>query len=172
MADPFLSEIRLFSMNFAPKSWALCNGQFLPINQNQALFSLLGTTYGGNGQTTFALPDLRGKTPLHEGNGHTLGEAGGEQAHTLTQSEMPTHTHDFSTNSAVTGAAANAAVNSPAGAYWANLGKAVYSTGAPSGAMSPQTVASVGGSQAHLNMQPFLAISFCIALIGIFPSPN
>src|SRR6187397_1731451 len=93
MAEPFLSEIRIFSFNFAPKGWALCNGQFLPINQNQALFSLLGTTYGGNGQTTFALPDLRGRCATHEGSGFTLGQAGGEIAHTLTQSELPTHLH-------------------------------------------------------------------------------
>src|SRR4051794_11044447 len=96
MAEPFLSEIRIMSFVYAPKGWALCNGQFLPINQNQALFSLLGTTFGGNGQTTFALPDLRGKVPIHVGSGHTLGEKGGEQAHTLSLSEMPTHTHVLS----------------------------------------------------------------------------
>jgi microcystin-dependent protein len=122
VAEPFLSEIRLMSFNFPPKGWAFCNGQLLPINQNQALFSLLGTTYGGNGQQTFGLPNLQGRTPMHMGNGHVLGELGGEQSHTLSISEIPTPT--------------------------------------------------VGGSQAHLNMQPFLTLNFNIALQGIFPSQN
>jgi len=104
VSEPFLSEIKIMSFNFAPKGWAMCNGQFLPINQNQPLFALLGTTYGGNGQTTFALPDLRGDVPIHVGQGHTLGEKGGEQAHTLTQSELPAHVHDFSSNTAVASA--------------------------------------------------------------------
>lgn len=177
MPEPFLSEIKIFSCNFAPKGWALCNGQLLPINQNQALFSLLGTTYGGNGQTTFALPDLRDRVPSHTGNGHTLGERGGEQAHTLTISELPTHNHSFTANTAVVGAVANANQGAPGGNYWANSGKSAYSTPDPNnpintGAMSPQAVSSVGGSQPHLNMQPFLALNFCIALQGIFPSPN
>src|SRR6476660_4900704 len=103
MAEPFLSEIRIFSFDFAPQGWALCNGQLLPINQNQALFALLGTTYGGDGRTTFALPDLRGRVPIHDGNGHTLGERAGEQAHTLSIAELPTHTHGFNVNSAVIG---------------------------------------------------------------------
>jgi microcystin-dependent protein len=161
------------SFNFPPKGWAMCNGQFLPINQNQALFSLLGTTYGGNGQTTFALPDLRGRAPLHMGNTHTLGEKAGEQAHTVTSSEMPQHVHDFSSNTCVPSASANATVGPPTSNYWANFGKTAYSTGGVSiGAMSPQAITNVGGSQAHQNMQPYLVLNFCIALQGIFPSQN
>jgi microcystin-dependent protein len=171
MGEPFLSEIRIFSFSYAPRGWAFCNGQLLPINQNQALFSLLGTTYGGDGRVNFALPDLRGRVPIHMGS-HTLGERGGEQAHTLSIAEIPTHTHLFSVNSAVGGAAANATQGAPGGNYWANSGKAVYNTGAGNAVMSPQTVGNVGGSQAHLNMQPFLALNFCIALQGIFPSRN
>ena len=165
MAEPFLSEIRIMSFNFAPKGWALCNGQFLPINQNQALFALLGTTYGGNGQTTFALPDLRGRTPIHVGSGHTLGENGGEQAHTISISELPTHTHvaNASPNNASQPVATSAVL-----AAAANL----YSPAQSLTSLLPTTVSNVGGSQAHLNMQPFLTLSFCIALQGIFPSPN
>ena len=172
MADPFLSEIRIFSFNYAPKGWALCNGQLLPINQNQALFSLLGTNYGGNGQTTFGLPNLRGRVPSHTGNGHTLGEQGGATASTLSISQMPEHLHTLSSNLAVVDANTNATLGTPAGNFWANDGKTHYSTDAPNAAMHPSAVASVGGSQPHTNMQPFLALNFCIALIGIFPSPN
>jgi microcystin-dependent protein len=169
VAEPFLSEIRLMSFVFAPKGWALCNGQLMPINQNQALFSLLGTTFGGNGQTTFALPDLRARTPIHVGNGHTLGELGGEQAHTLSIAEMPAHTHVLSA-SAQPGNAVNPAAQSSVLASPLNL---TYR--APDAALTtlaPGSVTNVGGSQAHLNMQPFLVLSFCIALQGIFPSPN
>lgn len=172
MAEPFLSEIRIFGFNYAPRGWALCNGQLLPINQNQALFALLGTTYGGNGQTTFALPNLQGRTPIHVGSGHTLGEAAGEQAHTLSLSELPTHLHGFSSNTAVVGGSANATQSAPTNNYWANSGKSVYSTSPGNAVMSPQAVSNVGGSQAHLNMQPYLVLNFCIALQGIFPSPN
>jgi microcystin-dependent protein len=173
VSQPFLSEIKIMSFGFAPKGWAQCNGQLLPINQNQALFSLLGTVYGGNGQTTFALPDLRGCVPLHEGSGHTLGEKAGAQAVTLNINQLPTHNHDFSQNTAVVSATANATVAAPTSNYWANNGSTAYSTGGVSlGAMAPQAVSTVGGSQAHLNMQPFLALNFCIALLGIFPSQN
>lgn len=174
MSEPFMSEIRIMSFNFAPKGWALCNGQLLPINQNQALFSLLGTTYGGNGQTNFALPDFRGNVPIHEGNGFILGQKGGEQAHTVTMSEMPQHIHDFSTNTCVQSATANATAGIPTSNYWANSGRAAYSSGGGIGlgAMSPQSITNVGGSQAHTNMQPYLVLNFCIALQGIFPSPN
>ena len=173
MSEPFLSEIRIMSFNYAPRGWAMCNGQLLPINQNQPLFALLGTTYGGNGQTTFALPDLRGSVPLHEGSGHTLGEKAGEQAHTLTLNELPQHIHDFSSNTCVQSATANATAGAPTSNYWANSGRAAYSTGGVSlGAMSPQAVSNVGGSQAHTNMQPYLVLNFCIALQGIFPSQN
>jgi len=166
MADPFLSEIRLFSFVYAPQGWALCNGQLLPINQNQALFSLLGTTFGGNGQTTFALPDLRSRVPIHVGNGHTLGELGGEQAHTLSIAELPTHTHAVNASTTATGG-----VDNPAGNV---LGSAnnLYHAPASLTTMNPGTITNTGGSQAHLNMQPFLTLNFCIALIGIFPSRN
>lgn len=166
MAEPFLSEIRIMSFSFAPKGWALCNGQLLPINQNQALFSLLGTTFGGDGRTTFALPNLQGRTPIHVGNGHTLGERGGEPGHTLSISELPTHTHvlNGSGNSgtqAVPGNGLLATSNIPA-----------YGPANNQVAMNAASVTTVGGSQAHLNMQPFLTLNFSIALQGIFPSPT
>ena len=163
MAEPFLSEIRLMSFVFAPKGWALCNGQLLPINQNQALFSLLGTTYGGDGRVNFALPDLRARVPIHAGSGHTLGERGGEQAHTLTAAEMPTHTH------ALVGSASDADVVLPTDNV---VGRSSQLFGPPAQltALDASTNGSTGGSQAHLNMQPYLALSFCIALQGIFPS--
>jgi microcystin-dependent protein len=166
MAEPFLSEIRMMSFVFAPRGWALCNGQLLPINQNQALFSLLGTTFGGDGRVNFALPDLRGRVPIHVGSSHTLGERGGEQAHTLSIAELPTHTHSVAASSAATGGNAN-----PSGRFLGG-GNNVHHAPANLVAMHPGTIANVGGSQAHLNMQPFLTLSFCIALQGIFPSPN
>lgn len=155
----------MFSFAFPPQGWALCNGQFLPINQNQALFSILGTMYGGNGQTTFALPDLRGKTPISMGPAFTLGQRGGEEAHTLTSSEMPAHNHFISAGNS----AANAA--SPTNNYFAQNSSA-YATGTPTATMTPADVTNTGGSQPHPNMGPYLVISFCIALIGIFPSRN
>jgi microcystin-dependent protein len=164
MADPFLGEIKMFSFDWAPQGWALCNGQFLPINQNQALFSLLGTTYGGNGQTTFALPNLRGRTPIHFDQSHPLGQAAGTETHTLTQNEMPTHTHTVRGSS---GAADNA---SPSGNFSAANAGAYRLTSNAS--MSAQGITSVGGSQPHENRSPYLVISFCIALQGIFPSRN
>ncbi len=166
MAEPFLSEIRLMSFVFAPKGWALCNGQLLPINQNQALFSLLGTTFGGDGRVNFALPDFRGRVPVHVGSSHTLGERGGEQAHTLSIAEIPTHTHTLRASSSSTGTVAVPTNNF--------LAPVSNSYGAPINlvAMAPSSIVNVGGSQAHLNMQPFLSISFCIALQGIFPSPT
>ena len=167
MAEPFLSEIRIMSFVFAPKGWALCNGQLLPINQNQGLFSLLGTTFGGDGRVNFALPDLRGRTPIHVGSGHTLGERGGEPAHTLSIAELPEHVHVLNATST------NGNLLIPAGNLLAPTANQLYH--APDGsltAFAPQAVSNVGGSQAHLNMQPFLTLSFCIALQGIFPSPN
>ena len=166
MAEPFLSEIRLMSFGFAPKGWALCDGQLLPINQNQALFSLLGTTYGGDGRVNFGLPDLRGRTPIHMGQGHTLGERGGEQAHTLSISELPTHIHSAQGTSTV-GASAP-----PLNNILANTPALIYDGPANLTSLQPGTIGNTGGSQAHLNMQPFLTLNFSIALQGIFPSQN
>jgi microcystin-dependent protein len=152
------------SFGFAPKGWALCNGQLLPINQNQALFSLLGTTYGGDGRVNFALPNLQGRAPIHEGAGHTLGERGGEQAHTLSIAELPTHTH------VLRGTSAAGDNNDPTGRLLGKSQQNAYAAAANLGAMSPAVVTNIGGSQAHINMQPFLVLNFCIALQGIFPS--
>lgn len=165
MAEPFLSEIRIMSFGFPPKGWALCDGQLLPINQNQGLFSLLGTTYGGDGRVNFGLPNLQGRVPIHMGSGHSLGERGGEQGHTLSISELPTHTHLVNASAAATGGNADATNRFLGG------GNNVYHS--DSGTltnMTPGTVTNVGGSQAHLNMQPFLVLNFSIALQGIFPS--
>lgn len=168
MAEPYLGEIRIMSFGFAPKGWALCNGQELQINQNQALYSLLGTTYGGDGQTSFALPDLRGRVPIHVGNGHSLGELGGEPAHTLSIDELPSHAHIMQAS----GEAANR--STPGSAVFARSPAAnIYREQATSlGELSAAAVANTGGSQAHLNMQPFLTLSFCIALQGLFPTQS
>jgi microcystin-dependent protein len=168
MSDPFLSEIRIMAFIYAPRGWALCNGQQLPINQNQALFSLLGTTYGGNGQTTFALPDLRGRVPIHMGSGFTLGETAGQQAHTVTISEMSQHLH------AANASAVNATATIPNNTLTIATGAGfeIFHTATNLVAMAANMVANVGGSQPHENMQPYLTLSFCIALVGIFPSQN
>jgi microcystin-dependent protein len=171
MADPFLSEIRMFSFNFAPKGWALCNGQTLPINQNQALFALLGTTYGGNGTTTFALPDLRGRVPIHEGNGHTLGERAGSSTVTITQQTMAQHIHvanaisQNATTNDITDNSANDALLAQTPTNFFNTPSSLTS-------MNPAMITNFGGSQPHENRQPFLTINFSIALQGIFPSQN
>ena len=166
MAEPFLSEVRIMSFVFPPKGWALCNGQLLPINQNQGLFSLLGTTFGGDGRVNFALPDLRGRTPIHVGGSHILGERGGEQAHTLSISEIPTHTHVLS------GTTQTGDTPLPAGNLLADSPVQLYAAASALTSLTAGTVTNTGGSQAHLNMQPFLTLSFCIALQGIFPSPT
>ena len=165
MAEPFLSEIRIMSFNFAPKGWAMCNGQLLPINQNQALFSLLGTTYGGNGQVNFALPNLQGRTPVHAGQGLTLGQVIGEQAHALSIAEMPQHTHMLMASPT------NANQPVPTSAFFGAAANA-YGPATNLTSLSPATISNAGGSQPHQNMQPFLALTFCIALQGIFPSQN
>jgi len=168
MADPFLAEIKLFSFNFPPRGWALCNGQLLPINQNQALFSLLGTMYGGNGQTNFALPNLQARVPIHFGTGggasYSLGQVGGESAHTLSIAELPPHTHTAKGNSSAPDQ------GSASGGYWA-AGAGAYSSVAGS-TMSASALASTGGGQPHPNLPPFCVVSFCIALQGIYPSQN
>lgn len=165
MSEPFLSEIKIVSFNFAPKGWALCNGQSLPINQNQALFALLGTTYGGNGQTTFNLPNLRGRVPTHIGNGHTLGEAAGSTSVTINIQQLPTHFHQ-----------ANGSSTNGDGPFSTNhvLAAALnlYGPAANLTTINPQTITSVGGSQPHNNMMPYLVLNFIIALQGIFPSQN
>jgi microcystin-dependent protein len=166
MAEPFIGEVKIISWNFAPKGWAFCNGQLLPINQNQALFSILGTTYGGNGQTNFALPNLQGRMPTHVGNGITLGQASGETAHTLNISEMPAHMH------APVGSSTNPPTSpSAAGNLWsANNAKPFAAS--PNVSMNPACILPVGGSQPHENMSPYLVLNFIIALQGIFPSRN
>jgi microcystin-dependent protein len=172
MSTPFIAEIKIISWNFPPKGWAFCNGQLLPINQNQALFSILGTMYGGNGQTNFALPDLRGRAPLHQGSGFTVGQASGQEFHTVTNSEMPQHVHQVN---ASTQQANQATLVTPPGST-PNLLAAV--TGAQYGGvaslttLTPDSITNVGGSQAHENRQPFLVLNFVIALQGIFPSQN
>jgi len=170
MGTPFLSEIRIMSFNFAPKGWALCNGQTLPINQNQPLFALLGTTYGGDGRTTFALPNLQGRTAMHQGQSHTLGERGGQEAHTVIMSEMPAHIHPATAD----GKVGDNQVGNMNGAYLADTGAfKMYSSGSNNMvAMYPQMVSNIGGSQPHENRQPYLTLNFCIALQGIFPSQN
>jgi microcystin-dependent protein len=167
MADPFLGEIKIISWNFAPQGWAFCNGQFLPINQNQALFSILGTTYGGNGQTTFALPDFRERVPFHMGNSFNLGQKGGENAHTLTISELPAHFHGMKASNVDGGEVF------PVDKVWGKTAVNPYiAAGAANAVMAPGTITNSGGSQPHENRQPYLVLNFIIALVGIFPSRN
>jgi len=166
MGTPYLSEIRIMAFNFPPKGWAQCNGQLLPINQNQALFSLLGTTFGGDGRTTFALPDLRGRVPIHFGGGFSLGQAGGQEFHTLTMTEMPTHTH-FAQGTSLVGNQAVAGGN-----VLANTAALIYDAPNALTTLQPGTISNIGGSQPHENRQPYQVVNFCIALIGVFPSRN
>ena len=166
MSEPFLAEVKIISWNFPPKGWAFCNGQLLPINQNQALFSLLGTTYGGDGRTTFALPNLQGSMPVHVGQGIALGQRGGETAHTLNISEMPAHNH----------IPVGSNINPPpfptaTGNLWSANNAKPFAASA-TGSMNPACVAVAGGSQPHENMSPYLVLNFIIALQGIFPSRN
>ena len=165
MSDPFIGEIKVISFNFPPKGWAFCNGQLLPINQNQALFSILGTIYGGDGRTTFALPNFQGRMPIHQGQGFTLGQQGGEAAHTLTVNEMPAHNHP-----AMGAATANG--SSPSGTVWAPADGALEYYASPNTTMSPGAIANRGGTQSHENEAPYLVLNFIIALVGIFPPRN
>jgi microcystin-dependent protein len=166
MSDPYIGEIKVISFNFPPKGWAFCNGQLLAINQNQALFSILGTMYGGDGRINFGLPNLQGRIPLHQGSGYVVGQAAGEAAHTLTTLEMPTHVHPAVAQSAPS----NPGV-SPAGAIWAQAPAVAYAP-APNIQMNPAAVQNSGGSQPHENQAPYLVLNFIIALVGIFPSRN
>lgn len=164
MAEPFLSEIRIVSFVFPPKGWALCDGQLLPINQNQGLFSLLGTTFGGDGRVNFALPDFRGRMPIHVGPAYPLGMRGGAASHTLSASELPQHTHVPLATPAV-----GRATGPTGNVFAASHGSYAASATAT---MHANAISSVGGSQAHLNLPPFLTLNFVIALQGIFPSPT
>jgi len=168
MSEPFLAEIRIVAFNFPPRSWALCDGQILPINQNQSLYSLLGTTYGGDGRTSFALPDLRGRTPLHFDSSHQLGQKAGEEAHVLTNAEIPGHTHQLQVSNATADNAvpdgrvlARSTTTDP---NWTTPGATVN--------MASEAITVTGNGQGHQNMQPFLTLNFCIALQGLFPSRN
>jgi len=167
MAQPYVGEVRMFAGNFAPAGWMFCEGQSLPISENETLFQLIGTTYGGDGQETFNLPDLRGRLPLHWGNGFLLAETGGAEEVTLTPQQIPAHTHPLLASTAVGTSAA------PAGNVVAASGSAnVYRPGPGAAALSPQTVGPVGGSQPHTNFQPYLCVDFIISMFGIFPSPT
>jgi microcystin-dependent protein len=174
MSAPYLSEIRIMSFNYAPKNWALCNGQLLGINANQALFSLLGTTYGGDGRVNFGLPNLQGRVPLHFGNGFVLGQMAGETAHTLLSSEMPTHNHLMAAT------AEAGATEIPSSTFFLGQGAVtnplatvdLYGTGSPSRTFAAAAISNTGGSQPHPNQQPYLVLNFCICMSGIFPSRN
>jgi len=169
MSDPYIGEIKVIAFNFPPKGWAFCNGQLLPINQNQALFSILGTMYGGNGQTNFALPNLQGRVPVHQGNyqgNYNVGQSGGENAHTLTINEMPAHLHP-----PVAQTTASNPGLSPLNAIWANSPRDGFAP-TPNTPMNPRAVSNTGGSQPHENTPPYLVLNYVIALVGVFPSRN
>ena len=169
MAQPYIGELRMFAGNFAPQGWLFCEGQILPISENETLFQLIGTTYGGDGESTFALPDLRGRIPLHQGNGFILAESGGAEEITLTVTQSPVHSHPFlaSANTATENSPANNVLAATTGAT-----TFAYGTDAPLPTLHPTTLAPAGGSQPHTNFQPYLCINFIISLFGIFPSPT
>ena len=165
MSQPYVGEIRMVGFNFAPAGWALCDGQLLPISGYETLFNLIGTTYGGDGQTTFGLPDLQSRIPFHQGNGMVLGENGGSETVTLTMNEIPAHSH------LLEGQSGAGSQSSPAGGVWAASSLDQFSTGAPTTSMAALLQQS-GGGQPHDNMPPFLVVNFVISLFGIFPSQN
>lgn len=168
MAQPYVGEIRMFAGNFAPAGWQFCEGQLLPISENETLFNLIGTTYGGDGQSTFALPDLRGRLPIHQGNGFILAETGGAEEITLTVPQIPAHSHPFLCSGDL-GSTPNAETNLPGRPTGATF---LYIADNPTVNMSAQAIASTGGSQPHTNFQPYLCVNFIISLFGIFPSPT
>jgi microcystin-dependent protein len=167
MAQPYVGEIRIFAGNFAPAGWMFCEGQLLPISENETLFQLIGTTYGGDGQSTFALPDLRGRLPLHQGNGFILAETGGAEEITLTVNQIPAHNHLFlaSTSSGIDNRASGKVL-----AQSPNV--SLYLEANTDNNLSPNAIAATGGSQPHTNFQPYLCVNFIISLFGIFPSPT
>lgn len=167
MAQPYVGEIRMFAGNFAPAGWAFCEGQLMSIAENETLFQLIGTTYGGDGQITFSLPDLRGRLPIHQGNGFILAATGGAEEITLTVNQIPAHSHPF------LGSAVNGSQAAPAGALCAtSTVMTPYASETPSSSMAPSSITPLGGSQPHTNFQPYLCVDFIISLFGIFPSPT
>ncbi len=168
MAQPYVGEIRMFAGNFAPAGWMFCEGQLLPISENETLFQLIGTTYGGDGESTFALPDMRGRIPIHQGNGFILAETGGAEEITLTVNQIPAHSHPF----LASGGLANSGVPANNAMLANTTNTKVYSPATPASAMIPASLGSVGGSQPHTNFQPYLCVDFIISLFGIFPSPT
>jgi microcystin-dependent protein len=166
MAQPYVGEIRMFAGNFAPAGWLFCEGQLLPISENETLFQLIGTTYGGDGVSTFALPDLRGRVPLHQGNGFILAETGGVEQVTLTASQIPAHNHALAASTSV------ATLSNPSNSLTGQAATKIYRVGNPSVTLNPASVSPVGGSQPHTNFQPYLCVNFIISLFGIFPSPT
>lgn len=167
MGQPYIGEIRIFAGNFAPAGWAFCDGALLPISENDALFALIGTTYGGDGQSTFALPDLRGRLPIHQGNSYVVGQTGGVEEVTLTPQQIPAHTHAMFASSS-TGTQSGAAGNVLA----SGSSISIYRNAMPTAAMSPQMIGPIGGNQPHQNVQPYVCVNYIISLFGIFPSPN
>lgn len=166
MGQPYVGEVRMFAGNFAPAGWAFCDGQLLPISENETLFQLIGTTYGGDGQSTFALPNLQSRIPVHQGNGYILSQMGGAETVTLTVSQIPSHTH------VPVGSGNSGNLGSPLGGLWAKSALNAYSSGAPTGQMHAQAIGATGGSQPHDNMMPYLGMNYIISLFGIFPSPT
>lgn len=166
MAQPYVGEIRMFAGNFAPAGWMMCEGQLLPISENETLFQLIGTTYGGDGESTFALPDLRGRLPVHQGNGYVLAETGGVEQVTLTVNQIPAHTHPLLATTSIP------VLAGPEGRVLGAAATKIYRAGSPSVYLGAQTVASTGGSQPHTNFQPYLCVNYIISLFGIFPSPT